>query len=160
MDNIHTKNLWRIVVILIAIRRVEDWFTSPPSSNRTGGFPAYGFPTFLTLYIMAAIRLTSRYMLSSQGKGFLFFGLLELFNVVSRVSPDIHSLLCPLIPVNEVRVLSSARFCCPRITGTMTPSNSLLAACHFTLRVYRFALYGIAVRGRVSPVTDTTVTTC
>jgi len=30
-------------------RRVKGWGTSPSSSNRTCGFPAYGFPTFFTL---------------------------------------------------------------------------------------------------------------
>src|SRR5690606_29980146 len=81
-------------------------------------------------------------------------GNLELsnfcFGVVSRRS-CIHSLLPPPCPVNEVRVLSSAGLCCPRLLGTMTPSESLPAACHFTLRAYRFAVYDFCRAGEGFP---------
>jgi hypothetical protein len=120
--------------------RVGGWFPSPPSSNRTSGFPAYGFPMFFTLCIIAV-------SLSPKVKGSLEFSNFDV-GVVSRVSPGIHSLLPPLIPMNKVWVLPSTRLCCPRFTGTMTLSDSLLAAYHFTLRAYRFALYDAVVRGR------------
>lgn len=42
----------------------------------------------------------------------------------------------------------------------MTLSDSLLAACHFTVLAYRFAFYDSAVRGRVSLVPDTTFIAC
>src|SRR5690606_4274247 len=63
----------------------------------------------------------------------------------------IHSLLPPPCPVNEVRVLCSAGLCCPRLLGTMTLSESLPAACHFTLRAYRFAVYDFCRAGEGFP---------
>lgn len=62
--------------------------------------------------------------------------------------------------MNKARVLPSTRLCCPRFLGSMTLSDSLPAACHFTALAYRFAFYDTVVRGRVSLVPDTTFTAC
>lgn len=62
--------------------------------------------------------------------------------------------------MNKARVLPSTRLCCPRFTGSMTLSDSLLAACHFACLAYRFAFYDSSVRGRVSLVPDTTFIAC
>ena len=96
--------------------------------------------------------------LRSKIEGSLEFSSFYL-GVVSRFN-CIHSLLPPLIPVNKARVLPSTRLCCPRFVGSMTLSDSLLAACHFTVQAYRFAFYDPVVRGRVSLVPDTTFTAC
>lgn len=43
------------------------------------------------------------------------------------------------------------RFCCPHFTGSITPSDSLPAARHFTFWAYRVAFYGILRAGEGLP---------
>jgi hypothetical protein len=49
------------------------------------------------------------------------------------------------------RVLPSTRLCCPCFLGTMTPSDSLPAASHFTFWAYRVTPYGFRRAGEGLP---------
>jgi len=105
-----------------------------------GPFPCVPHDICPVYLVVQGMKPALGICLSRKVKGSLEFSNFS-FGVVSRFR-YIYSLLPPLIPVNKVRVLSSRRLCCPAFTGTTTLSDSLLATCHFTLRAYRFALYG------------------
>src|SRR5215469_7703045 len=96
------------------------------------------------------LRLAHTYSLRWSSRTFSL-GVLAVSGMPSHLSPGKH---------DQSRAPSLRRVVLHAFSGTVDPSDSLLAPCTFSLRPYMLGLCPTRLPGRVSPVPYCSVSTC